>query len=255
MRSAVELIVRPEFAVHTVWCRDDHRGWSAPEQRSGYGLVLVRRGRFRRRAAGSVTDVDRTIGYVTLPGDEECFAHPAGGDVCTSITLAPELWESLPENRTLYVNARTDVAHRRLLAATTTGDAAYAAVEQLLALLTEVLPTPHAPSKTDRALAARARTAILENHPAAQGLLPLAELLEVSPYRLSRAFTRELGISLTRYRNRVRVGRALDRLEAGEQNLATLAADLGFADQPHLTRTIHTHCGHTPTALRQLLHP
>ena len=70
---------------------------------------------------------------------------------------------------------------------------------------------------------------------------------------MSRAFTAELGVSLTRYRNRVRVARALDRLEAGETRLAMLAADLGFADQAHLCRTVRAHVGHTPTALRRLL--
>ena len=92
-----------------------------------------------------------------------------------------------------------------------------------------------------------------DGHPAANGLFPLAELLEVSPYRLSRGFTRELGVSLTRYRNRVRIGRALDRLENGESHLGALAADLGFADQAHLCRTMREQLGHTPTVLRQLL--
>jgi hypothetical protein len=32
-----------------------------------------------------------------------------------------------------------------------------------------------------------------------------------------------------------------------------LAADLGFADQAHLCRTVRTHVGHTPTAVRRLL--
>jgi AraC-like DNA-binding protein len=108
---------------------------------------------------------------------------------------------------TVYVDARLDLAHRRLL----------------------------------------------DTHPAATGLLPLATYLDVSPYRLSRAFTRELGVSLTRYRNRLRVTRALDRLEAGETHLGALAAGLGFADQAHLIRTVRDHLGHTPTAVRRLL--
>ena len=60
-------------------------------------------------------------------------------------------------------------------------------------------------------------------------------------------------MSLTRYRNRVRVGRAMDRIENGDSGLAALAADLGFADQAHLTRTVREQLGHTPTALRRLL--
>ncbi|MGW0732462.1 helix-turn-helix transcriptional regulator [Streptomyces sp. NPDC002851] len=75
------------------------------------------------------------------------------------------------------------------------------------------------------------------------------------PYHLSRSFSRELGVSVTRYRHRVRIGRALDRLEEGESSLGTLAADLGFADQAHMTRTLRQYLGRTPTALRRLLAP
>ncbi|WP_091202512.1 helix-turn-helix domain-containing protein [Micromonospora narathiwatensis] len=56
-----------------------------------------------------------------------------------------------------------------------------------------------------------------------------------------------------RYRNRLRVGRALDRLEEGVDSLAGLAAELGFADQAHLTRTVRAQLGHTPGQLRRLL--
>src|SRR5690606_26056147 len=104
-----------------------------------------------------------------------------------------------------------------------------------------------------RGYVAAAREAINANHPASAGLAPLARLLNVSPYRLSRAFRRELGVSLTWYRNRVRVGRAMERIEAGESHLGQLAAELGFADQAHLSRTVRAHLGHTPTALRAAL--
>ena len=64
-----------------------------------------------------------------------------------------------------------------------------------------------------------------------------------------------VSISLTRYRNRVRVSRAMDQLAQGERSLADLAARLGFADQAHLTRTIREHLGHAPSTLRRLLAP
>ncbi len=60
-------------------------------------------------------------------------------------------------------------------------------------------------------------------------------------------------MSLTRYRNRVRVSRALERLAAGERSLGVLAADLGFSDQAHLTRTMRAYAGRTPSVLRRLL--
>lgn len=261
MLSVVDLAARPEFTVSLVDCHDDHRGWTAEHPRSTVRLVLVRHGGFRRRVRGVTVEVDRTIGYLGLPGEEEHFSHPAGGDTCTSICLTPELWRSMAgdtprlDGSSLYVDGKLDLAHRQLVAGTQAGDAS----EQLVGLVAEVIQqfvtttTPSLASAGDRALVARARDAIAADHPCAAGLLPLADLLGVSPYRLSRAFTRELGVPLTRYRNRVRVARALDRLEAGESGLSAIAADLGFADQAHLCRTVREHVGHTPTALRRLL--
>jgi AraC-like DNA-binding protein len=244
------LVTRADLGVWAARCPDGHPGWSAPEERADYRLVLVRRGRFRRLVAGVTVDLDPTVAYLGGPGEVERFAHPAGGDVCTSVSLSAALGDRLvgPPRSGLYVDARVDLAHRRLLAAT--DDVDYGVVESLLALLAT---TPVPARLADRALVTRAREAIAADAPEAGGLLPLAAALDVSPYRLSRAFTRTLGVSITRYRNRIRVGRLLDRLENGERDLATLAADLGFADQAHLCRTVRAHVGHTPTALRRLL--
>jgi AraC-like DNA-binding protein len=263
------------FAVTAVTCDGEHASWTKPETKSGHRLVLVSSGRFRRWVSGTAATVDPTVGYLGLPGEQESFAHPAGGDQCTSVDIAPDLWRLLagdparPERTAVYVDARLELAHRRMFAATVSGDLGYALAEELLELVASSIrrtvagPTPARPPGTTRArarardatLATAAREAIAADHPAAGGLFPLAELLGVSPYRLSRGFSRELGISLTHYRNRVRVSRALERLAAGERNLGVLAADLGFSDQAHLTRTVRTHVGRTPAALRRLLQP
>lgn len=268
MRTAAPVARGPSFAISTVTCNDDHTGWSQPEIRDGYNVVLVRRGRFRRRVNGVGADIDPTVAYIAVPGEEEQFAHPAGGDLCTWINLRPPLWDTLtadapPVTRsTFYVDARLDLTHRRILGVARTADLSYAVTQHLLDLLGNALTQAtagalaHAQVRgSDRAAVAAAREAILADDPAASGLLPLAASLSISPFRLSRAFTREVGISLTRYRNRVRLARALDRLEKGEDNLALLAAELGFADQAHLCRTARQHLGHTPTALRRMLSP
>jgi AraC-like DNA-binding protein len=215
-----------------------------------------------RLATGGVTDLDPTVGYVGVPGEEECFAHPAGGDLCTSITVPSASWHLMtgvwPGERvsTVYVDARLDLAHRRVLAAGRTGDVDYAVTEELLGLLGIALHRTGTRANGDeQALVASAREAITTDHPAAAGLLGLANLLGASPYRLSRAFSRQLGVSLTRYRNRVRVGKVLDLLANGRTGLSAVAADLGFTDQAHLCRTVRDHLGHTPTALRRLLGP
>jgi AraC-like DNA-binding protein len=252
MRATDVLAARPGFEVRVVTCRDDHKGWSEPEPRTGYGVVLPRRGRFRWSSSGHEVDVDRTVGYLSTPGSVERFSHPSGGDECTAVSFSGALWSTAtPVHPAIYVDARLDLSHRRLLRAIRGQDIDFAVAEELLGLLAVAARSPVSPGLRDQAMLAAAREAILGFDASASGLLPLAASLGVSPYRLSRAFTRSVGVSLTKYRNRVRVGRALDRIEAGQRDLAELAAELGFADQAHLTRTMREHLGHTPRALLQ----
>ena len=264
MQSMVRLADGGRFAIDAVTCTDDHTRWSATQVEPGCELVLVRRGRFRRRVNGAEQDVDPTLAYLSPADVEEHFAHPAGGDACTVVTLGPELWASLGEPRqsTVYVDARVELAHRRMVASTRDGDVDFGVAEELLRLVTAALRVSSG-MRGARELVAQAREAIGAGEAGgageatgagqAGGLLGLAELLGVSPYRLSRAFSAEIGVSVTRYRNRVRVGCALDRLADGEQDLAGLAAELGFADQGHLCRTMRQHVGTTPTVVRRLL--
>ncbi|MCV7154085.1 AraC family transcriptional regulator [Mycolicibacterium pyrenivorans] len=268
MPAAVTLVKRPEFSLHAWTCHGGGTGWSDPEHPVDARLVLVRAGRFRRHSRSGRVDLDRTVGYLGAPGEEERFAHPHGGDVCTSLQLAEQYWRELVgdparvHRGTFYVDAEVELGHRMLLA-TDPADAEGVLAERLVRLVAAALrrstdrrmPVTDRTTPADQRLVQQARAAIHDDHPAAGGLFALAAFLGASPYRLSRAFSRELGVSMTRYRNRVRVGRALDGLRAGDTTVADLAARLGFADQAHLTRTLHEHVGHPPTAVRRMLAP
>ena len=155
---------------------------------------------------------------------------------------------------TFYVDARLELAHRRILATARGGDDPTPA---LLDLLTDLLAqvgrrADAGHGRTGWAARPGRRRDGPRGHPRpAPRVRPaarLAELVGLSPYRLSRAFTREMGVSLTHYRNRVRLGAAMDRIEQGEESLAVLAADLGFADQAHLCRTARAHLPHPKRA-------
>jgi AraC-like DNA-binding protein len=255
--TAMPLAAGPRFSVDTVTCRSDHTRWSAPEVSARPLLVLVRRGRFRRQGDGADADLDPTMAYVTAPGEEQRFAHPDGGDVCTAVAFSQALWGRPVAAGAVYVDARAEFAHRRLLAATRGGDVEYEIVEEVLRLIATTAERKAAaaqiPKAADRTLVAAAREAIIENAPEAADLPSLAARLGVSPYRLSRAFSTQMAVSVTWYRNRVRVGRALERMAGGDERLAELAAELGFADQAHLTRTVRAHVGHTPAVARRLM--
>lgn len=258
VRTATKVMESPYFVIRAVECTDDHGRWSAPELPTAGQIVLVRRGRFRLDAQGKRVTVEPTTGYLHRPGEEVRFAHPAGGDVCTSITFTGDvLTAGLEAARSpaVRVDARLELAHRLLLR--TGADLEFGAVEAVVDLLLLALRTqPHdAPSPGREELADRARDAILADEPDSASLVDLAHRLQTSPSHLSHTFRHHMGMPLSRYRNRLRISRALTRLDQGETDLAGLAVSLGFSDQAHLTRTMRDHLGHTPGRVRALLAP
>lgn len=74
-----------------------------------------------------------------------------------------------------------------------------------------------------------------------------------SPYHLCRVFHEQTGITLSRYVHRLRFNEAVDRLADGEEDLTSLALDLGFSSHSHFTSAFRREYGQTPSAVRQRL--
>ncbi|WP_316898631.1 AraC family transcriptional regulator [Pseudodesulfovibrio indicus] len=83
-------------------------------------------------------------------------------------------------------------------------------------------------------------------------LFELARLAGLSPFHLVRVFELQLGVTPHAYLTQTRIERARRRL-AGEDRLADIAMDCGFADQPHLTRLFKRQTGVTPGKYRKIL--
>lgn len=81
-------------------------------------------------------------------------------------------------------------------------------------------------------------------------LAPWARRACIDPASLSRGFARAYGVSPKRFRLEARTRRALLALDRWRGSLADLAADQGFADQAHLTRSIAAMTGAPPALLR-----
>ncbi len=82
-------------------------------------------------------------------------------------------------------------------------------------------------------------------------LTPVAEQVNVSPRTLQRMFARYVGASPLWVLRRYRLQDAATAIDAGEgEDLAGLAASLGFADQAHFTRAFTAVIGVPPSRYR-----
>ena len=77
----------------------------------------------------------------------------------------------------------------------------------------------------------------------------------LSPSHFARKFRHTTGMSLGRFVNRRRLQAALDRLRHPGTDLVTLAYDLGFSSQSHLTRLFSGSTGMTPAKFRRMFRP
>lgn len=76
-----------------------------------------------------------------------------------------------------------------------------------------------------------------------------ADAAGIAPSSLSRGFRKAYGISPQRYRAEQRAGRAAREIRDRKASLAAIAADTGFADQPHMSRAFQSIFGHSPAKL------
>jgi AraC-like DNA-binding protein len=250
-----------------VVCRHPRGRGHAGEPTGGHAVVFVRHGCFLRSADGVETLLDPTTAYCMNPGEEQRYDHPHDhGDDCTSLSLQPHLVASLwgggqiLPRVALPTSPQIDLEHRLLLSAGRHGGDRHEILERTILLTAHVLeradPRPIAAGRPATARARRAMAdgtrEILAANPE-RSLPDLARELAVSPHHLSRIFAAATGCTISRHRMRLRARGALERLAGGERDLARLAADLGFADQSHLCRVLHSETGHAPSTLRYIL--
>jgi len=77
----------------------------------------------------------------------------------------------------------------------------------------------------------------------------LAEKLDVSPYYLSRVFSRESGFSLIAYLTAVRMRRARELLSERVGNVSEVAYAVGYENGAYFSRVFKRHFGLSPSAV------
>lgn len=81
-------------------------------------------------------------------------------------------------------------------------------------------------------------------------LVDLAQVTHFSRCKFNRIFKGSFGCTPSEYVRRMRVARALKLMTTSEEPLCQIAAESGFADQPHFSRCFRRIVGETPAAWR-----
>jgi AraC-like DNA-binding protein len=98
---------------------------------------------------------------------------------------------------------------------------------------------------SEHAAVARARAHLVEHWDQSVSLAGLSSVAGLSRFELVRRFRRQTGLTPHTFQTNLRIAHARDMLNGGEA-AARVAAQCGFADQAHLTRTFKRAVGVTP---------
>ncbi|GIG89505.1 helix-turn-helix domain-containing protein [Plantactinospora endophytica] len=262
---------------YEVRCLNTEPRWAVARPCDSFTLHLARSGGYLRRLNGRERFVDPTSALFLKPSDDLTISHPLGcGDSYSAIEIDTEVLAERPDGERWLTSAgwegrlpvEVDLRHRALVADSLRGVDGFELTERVHGLLGSLLADGPTRPGDDLGRAVGRRPATLAAHGRLTdrvrevisgggytlGLTELAREVNCSPHHLSRVFHRTTGQSLTAYRNQVRTRAVLTALAGGEvESLRRLAAEHGFADQSHLTRTLRQQLGHSPTQLRRIL--
>ncbi len=230
--------------------------------RGGYLLLLQRSGAFHLSSSRHELVVDPTVSVFGRAGEPADIAHPYGqGDCATYVVLSDEVFDALggADRSVPGVVAATGLVTRlhqqllRLLSPVGSGMAVEdAAIGVFVAALSGADARQYPTSlggRRQEQVVDHAR-GLLAADPTVDSLVHLSRTVGCSPHHLSRLFHQYTGKTLVRYRLELRVHQALERMRDPDVSLAQVAADAGFADHAHLTRSVRQLLGTTPSELR-----
>lgn len=222
---------------------DEYRAETARLMVPGDGWVECERG--GRRFA-----CDRISPLWLPPAAPYRLRQPLAGQRSTVLVLHRPL--PAPTEARPLLAPRAQLALARWSARLRRGSVEALALEEaVLAIVDESLG--HGPARPPHRGVERARAFLAADPGGDATLSDIAAAAACSPFHLARAFRHATGLSLHGYRTRLRMSLALRRLGEGEDRLALLAAELGYASHSHFSATFRRWFGTTPAGLRQQL--
>lgn len=105
--------------------------------------------------------------------------------------------------------------------------------------------------KKDGTTAERAREVIHDSWIEGLTLSGIAKKVGAHPNHLSRVFREEFGVTIGEYIRGLRLRKSAEELSGSDKPLSRIAADCGYSDQSHFTRTFKKATGETPLEYRR----
>jgi AraC-like DNA-binding protein len=203
-------------------------------------------------------------------GEDYAISHPVGGgDACLSLSMSEALLAELAPPDQVRPTGGPLAFHRQhrgidpraqalvalLRHSLRRGKAETLEAESLtLTLVRRALGerTSHARAASfgRQKLVDRAKLALSADLARRWSLAEIAAEVGVSPVYLTQVFRQVEGIPLYRYQLRMRLARALDRLDSSP-DLTELGLDLGFSSHSHFSAAFRQAYGRSPAAFRR----
>jgi len=233
-------------------------------------VLMPREGSWMMHADGRTTLVDPSSVALLTPGRDYRNSHPLHvTSRSTAIGLSAAGLHAvlgdvderpLPRSHAIVpVGAGHGLLHRRLLQGLHERGSDLAVEETALHLAGAHLRygrrarenTSSATARRHRELVEATKTLLNRRIRSGVTLSEIAAELAVSPYHLSRVFTRRLGVPIYRYFLRLRLLAVMERILAGD-DITRASLDHGFSDHSHLTNRFRREFGIPPSHLRDV---
>lgn len=219
-------------------------------------LTFVISGSYRERLAGQARDCAPRALVLHAAGERHADDFASRSAVCLNLHFDPFWLRSLAargdsfERSAIFFTPAISAIGARLGREFRRNDAlSPIAVEGLLLELFAEASRAGAEGRVPAWLR-KARTIVDQRFAGSLVLRELASEVDVHPVHLARAFRRHYGCTIGDLQRELRVELAKRRIRDGAA-LADVAAEAGFADQSHLTRTFRIATGVTPAEYRR----
>jgi AraC-like DNA-binding protein len=262
--SSTTLLQRPSLTVSEFRCTAAAGERPFVEQHRCHSISFVRKGSFGYHSRGRAHELVAGSLLIGQPGEEFVCTHDhVCGDECLSFFFAPELVETIGDNRDSWdVGAAPPLAELMVLgelaqaAANGTSDVGLDEAGQMLAhRFVEVVSGKARKQVTvssrDRRRAVETALWIDAHSHEAIELDDAAAQAGVSAFHFLRAFSAVLGVTPHQYLLRSRLRHAARLLADEARSVTDIAYDVGFADLSNFVRTFHRAAGVSPLKFRQ----